>query len=364
MTESSERPDPEQADETPMSRRELRAERDREAPADGAPNQPDDADADDAKKGPGCVKVGCLTLLAMVLITALAVGGFAGYLWWKLDSNVQREALLPGGGNQPTRDKAAGDAKNILLLGSDSLTKNLRDASRADVIQLVHISNDKKSVQVVHFPRDLFVDIPGHGKNKINAAFAYGGTPLLVQTIQNLLDVKIDHAAIIGFEGFAKLTDTVGGVELNVTQRTSKWDVGRHKMNGKEALAFVRERKQLREGDIDRGRNQQRWISAVMAKTLTAGTLTNPAKINRIVDDVTGDGNLSVDNDMNVAGLGFSMRNLRMRNVTFYTAPFSGFGTDKTAGSIDIVDEAKMKSLGTALRKDDFSTYSGEPNSI
>lgn len=328
-----------------------------------------DADGEEPKKKAGCLKVGCLTLLSMALVAVLAVGGFAAYLNWKLDNNIQRSNMIPDSAGQPTRRAEAGDALNILLMGSDSRSTNLTDASRSDVIQLVHISDDRKSVQVIHFPRDLYVSIPGHGKNKINAAYAFGGEQLLILTLQNLLGIKIDHAAQIGFEGFAKLTDTVGGVDLYVSQPYSEgsfgtWDVGWHHMNGQQALGFVRERHQLKEGDIDRGRNQQAWIKAVMAKTLKAGTLLNPVKLNTIVDDLTADKNLRVDQDMPVQSLGFSLRNLRMGNVSFYTAPFTGFGSDPVAGSIDIVDEPKMKELGNAVATDDFSKYTGSANPL
>ena len=101
-----------------------------------------------------------------------------------------------------------------------------------------------------------------------------------------------------------------------------------------------------------------------MAKTLKAGTLLNPVKLNTIVDDLTADKNLRVDQDMPVQSLGFSLRNLRMGNVSFYTAPFTGFGSDPVAGSIDIVDEPKMKELGNAVATDDFSKYTGSANPL
>lgn len=331
-----------------------------------AHDEPDDVE--EPKKKAGCLKVGCLTLLTMFVISALAVGGFAAYLNWKLDNNIQRSDMIPDDAGQPTRKSEAGEALNILLMGSDSRSKDLNDSSRSDVIQLVHISDDRKSVQVIHFPRDLYVSIPGHGKNKINAAYAYGGEKLLILTLQNLLGVKIDHAAQIGFEGFGKLTNTVGGVDVYVPQQYNDgrqtWTVGRHHMDGEQALRFVRQRYQLREGDIDRGRNQQAWIKAVMAKTLKAGTLLNPVKLNKMVDDLTADKNLRVDEDMQVQSIGLSLRNLRMSGVTFYTAPFTGLGSDPRAGSIVIADEAKIKRLGAAVANDDFSNYSASTNPL
>ncbi|KNX39520.1 transcriptional regulator [Luteipulveratus halotolerans] len=302
----------------------------------------------------------------MLLVVALVLAGFALYLNHLLDSNVRRAGLLPSA-SRTAKDPAAGDAVNILLLGSDSRTEDLQDSSRADVIQLVHIDSGRSSAQVIHFPRDLYVDIPGKGKNKINAAFAYGGAPLLVQTLERLLDLRVDHVAQIGFDGFKDLTNTVGGVDVNVEQPTTSggftFTKGVNHMSGDQALAFVRERKQLGAGDIDRGKRQQAWIQALLAKSLSRGTLTNPAKLTSMIDDTTS--NLVVDDTFSTGAmrsLAISLRGLRGGDVTYLTAPFSGFDSVAGVGSIDVVDQERMASLGTALRTDRMSTYDGRAN--
>lgn len=332
------------------------------------------------KKRPGCLKVGCLSLLAMVVVVALAIGGFALYLNHILDNIDRKSGMLPVNGN-PTRLADAGDAQNILLIGTDSREANLQDASRSDVIQLVHLAKGGKSIQIVHFPRDLYVPIPGHGKNKINAAYAFGGPSLLVTTLQNTLGVRIDRVAQIGFPGFAKVTDELGGVDIYVSQAFSEgtanttdgksgfgsWTVGWHHMNGAQALGFVRERHQLAQGDIDRGRNQQQWLSAVMSKLLKPEVLVNPIKVTNITKDLTDNHNMILDDGFSSSYLrdtAFSLRNVRRSDITFFTAPFSGFGSDPVAGSIDIVDEAKMKQLGQHLAHDTMSQYTGTPNPI
>ena len=118
---------------------------------------------------------------------------------------------------------------------------------------------------------------PGRGKDKINAAFAYGGAPLLVQTLQDLVGVPVDHVAIIDFEGFQRMTDAVGGVNVYVEEGSSgggyTFTKGFQQMGGAEALAFVRERKTLSEGDISRGRRQQAFIKALMLKSLSRDVL-------------------------------------------------------------------------------------------
>ncbi|NYG07142.1 LCP family protein required for cell wall assembly [Phycicoccus badiiscoriae] len=305
-------------------------------------------------------------LLALVLL--VVVGGAAGYLLFlnhTLTANVQHKSLLPtpgvsGAAPAPPKKPRAKAAQNILFIGSDARA-GLAGA-RSDVIVLMHISGDRKTVTLVHFPRDLYVSVPGHGKDKINAAFAYGGSPLLVQTLQNLVGVPIDHVALVGFEGFKAMTDAVGGVDVYVEEPSSSggytFSKGYQHMGGAEALTFVREREDLSHGDISRGRRQQAFIKALMLKSLSASVLTNPLRLAQFVE--AGTANLTVDDAFTVSKLrseAFSLRNVRGSDVAFVTAPFTGFGTSPVGGSIDIVDVPGMKALGEALQNDTMSTY-------
>jgi LCP family protein required for cell wall assembly len=310
-------------------------------------------------------------LLAVVLL--VVVGGAAAYVLFlnhTVSKNVKHDALLPtpgvdGATDAPTKNPAAKGAQNILISGSDA--RSGLAGARSDVIVVMHIADDRKTVTLVHYPRDLYVSVPGHGKDKINAAFAYGGSPLLVRTLQDLVGVPIDHVAVIDFEGFKNMTDAVGGVNVYAEEASNSRGFAFHKgfnqMSGAAALAFVRERKQLSEGDISRGRRQQAFIKALMLKSLSKDVLTNPVKLAQFVD--AGTSNLTVDNGFSVAdmrGEAFSMRNLRGKDISFVTAPFTGFGTSPAGASIDVVDEAGMKALGEALQKDAMSTYKDKTN--
>ena len=263
-------------------------------------------------------------------------------------------------GPRPTKSPAAKDAQNFLIIGSDARA-GLAGA-RSDVIVLMHVASDRKTVNLIHFPRDLYVDIPGRSKDKINAAFAYGGAPLLVQTIQGLVGVPVDHVAIIDFEGFKKMTDAVGGVNVYVEESSAgsgyTFTKGYQQMGGTEALAFVRERKDLSEGDISRGRRQQAFIKALMLKSLSKDVLGNPIKLAQFVD--AGTSNLTVDEDFSTGDMrseAVAMRNLRGKDIAFITAPFTGYGTSPVGGSIDILDEPGMAALGEALQNDAMDTY-------
>src|SRR5690606_8825088 len=184
----------------------------------------------------------------------------------------------------PERDPSSGDALNFLVIGTDSRDLSV-ERGRSDVIVLMHINDERDRVDLVHFPRDLFVPIAGTGgSSKINAAYAYGGAPLLVQTLQPLIGVPTDHAAIVDFDSFKAMTDAIGGVDVQVTEAGGGFGVGTYHMNGEEGLRFVRERYSLSQGDISRGERQMQFVKAVMLKALSLETLTNPARLARFVD--------------------------------------------------------------------------------
>ncbi|MFC7486194.1 LCP family protein [Knoellia sp. CPCC 206453] len=304
-----------------------------------------------------------LVVASFVAVTLVGAVGFVVFLDRKAASNITQEDLLPPKSTPTTKDgkpvPLKGVGQNYLIVGADTRPG---DAGRADVIVLAHVPEDKKSVQLIHFPRDLYVSIPGRKKDKINAAYAYGGAPLLVSTLQDLLGVKIDHVAKTDFEGFRRMTDAVGGVRVYAEEASNEGAFqvreGWNNFNGEQALAFVRERHELSEGDISRGRRQQAFIKALMIKTLTPSVIANPITLTKFVNAATS--NLVVDSALNVGTMrseAISLRNLRSGDIVFITAPFTGFGTSPEGGAIDVVDEAGMDALGKGLRTDTMDDY-------
>jgi LCP family protein required for cell wall assembly len=304
-------------------------------------------------------------LAAVALLLVAGVGAFLLFLNQTVSGNITREALLPSG---EQAQALAPDGKpvptdvgtNYLIIGTDARPGDT--ASRSDVIILAHVPEDGSKVYLVHFPRDLYVPIPGRGEDKINAAYAYGGAPLLVQTLQDLLGVRVDHVAKTDFEGFSRMTDAVGGVRVYAEEASTQGELvirqGWNDLDGAEALAFVRERKQLSEGDISRGKRQQAFVKALMLKTLSRETLTSPVTLARFLDAATT--NLVVDEDLSTTAMtreAFRLRGLRSDDIVFVTAPFSGFGRSPSGASIDVLDQAGMEQLGDALRTDDMASY-------
>ncbi|MGO0575448.1 LCP family glycopolymer transferase [Ornithinimicrobium panacihumi] len=258
----------------------------------------------------------------------------------------------------PERATEAGEALNFLIIGSDSRDLSV-ERGRSDVIVLMHINDQRDRVDLIHFPRDTFVPIPGTGgSSKINAAYAYGGAPLLVQTLQQQVNVPIDHVVIVNFESFKAMTDAIGGVDVNVTQAGGGFSTGVQHMNGEQGLRFVRERYSLSQGDISRGERQMQFIKGIITKALSRETLTNPGRIAGFVDAATT--NLTVDEDLRVGDmrdLGFSMRNVRGGDIHFWSGPWCGIADHPVAGSIILKADAQMARLAEALRSDSMSGY-------
>lgn len=327
-----------------------------------------------------------VTLIVAGVVIALVVGTAAGYLLYlnhTVSSNITHEALVPGPGEvlldedgapildesgqpveataAPERDPASGEALNFLVIGTDSRDISL-ERGRSDVIMLMHVASDRQSVHLVHFPRDLFVEIPGQTQNnKINAAYALGGAPLLIQTVQPLIGVPIDHVVIVNFDSFKEMTDAIGGVEVQVTEASPGFPEGLMHMDGETGLEFVRERMSLSQGDITRGQRQQAFIRAVMLKGLSGDTLTNPVRLANFVDAATT--NLVVDEALEVGvmrDLAFSMRNVRGGDISFVTAPWSGIDMDAWAGSIVLPHEEQFEVLRRHLRSDTMGDYVDE----
>lgn len=245
---------------------------------------------------------------------------------------------------------------NVLLMGSDMRPEDDVNQSRTDTIMVAHISEEWDSVQLVSLPRDLWVQIPGQGEGRINSTFQYGGPPKAVETVETLLNIKIDHAAMIDFNGFADLTTALGGITIdNPAEFTTFYDnihypAGEITLQGEEALHYVRERKSLPNSDLSRVENQQRVVKASVAELISAGTLTSPNRINSILDTLLK--YVSVDEDLTSSQLvqyAVSARNLRPENITSFTAPVGdGFTTSAGAQVLD-VDEQGLNELRAAF---------------
>jgi LCP family protein required for cell wall assembly len=306
-----------------------------------------------------------ITLLVLALLGGIGALGIGFYLH-SVESSIDRvEAFedVP----QAARPAKAAEAKgaiNMLILGSDSRDPDSTSGSRSDTIIVAHVARNHSSAQLIAIPRDTWLHIPrsadgrhGDTKAKINAAYAWGGIPLMVQTVEEYTSVRIDHVAIIDFAGFQKIVDALGGIDIDVEQNFTsihppyrKFTKGREHMDGAMALDYSRQRKQFADGDFARIRHQQQVIKAILDKAASASLLTNPGKLNGFLRS-TADA-VAVDKSLNIFDTAMDLRGIRSGNLTFLTNPTTGTGRVGTE-SVVFDDPAKAKTLYDAVRRDD-----------
>jgi LCP family protein required for cell wall assembly len=315
----------------------------------------------------------------------LVLGGTAYGAYRYYDSRITRIAL-PALGSTTSGAAATADVSTgewFLLAGSD--TRSISDGAsfqsastatavtgeRADTVMLVHLPAGSAKATIMSFPRDSYVTIPSYtspsGKTtaahqaKLNEAFALGGANLLVSTIEALTGLQVDHYLQVDFDGFRDIVDAVGGVTLCVgtTRRdTDSGDMltaGVHaNVTGAVALAFVRDRKGLAAGDLARIQDQQYFLSQLLHKVLSAGTLTNPARLTSLLSAATAA--LTVDSDFGLAqfkALATHLSSLNPSRVTFVTLPITTADGRRTihglSQSVVLLDETKLPAAFAAL---------------
>ena len=263
------------------------------------------------------------------LLVALVVGlGIWAYVLVAGLDDVQRfEVDLPRDGSRPA---AAPDpeAETILLAGVDNgqrddLQEMLASgdwtpgAFRSDAIMVLHLPADRRRASLVSIPRDSWVPVEGYGDQKINAAFSYGGPSLLAQTVEDVIDVRLDHVMVVDWAGFRGITEAVGGVEL-----------GGEQLGPEEALAYVRERKTLPNGDFDRVERQREYLLGVLGSLREQDVWSSPVTLTRTVNSL--DDFVSVDSSLGnreLIDLGWSSRDISPSQLRTLTAPHNGTGT-------------------------------------
>jgi LCP family protein required for cell wall assembly len=304
-----------------------------------------------------------LVSVAVALGLVLVAGGiYAIVIDRSITRNISREDTLPGddASASPRPTVNVTGTLNYVLLGSDSRDAANSGDGRSDTIMVVHLNKVRSHAYIISFPRDMWVDIPGYGQDKINAAFTLGGPKLTVRTLEALTDVRMNHVLMIDFEGFIELTDELGGIEVtNKTGFTShgyEYPKGKITIAGEKALWFVRERKSLPGGDLDRAENQRKVIQAIVRKGLSADVVSDPARFTAFIGGLAK--HLTVDQSLSDAEIRSTALSLRLtaNNITLMQAPLAGFSTIN-GQSVDIVDDVKLAELSKALKDDTVAAY-------
>ena len=227
---------------------------------------------------------------------------------------------------------------------------------------LMHIPADGKGVYIISIMRDTWVNIPGYGPAKINAALNYGGISLQVATVENLVGVKIDHVAEIEFEGFKSLVNAIGGVDVQVpfafTSNVWTFTPGLMHLNGSGALSFVRERYSFADGDYQRVRNQRAFLRGLYSTMKAKGALSNVASFQSSIESLTD--YMRVDQGLNAAQIAqiaapvLTSGDTTMRMTTL---PNAGPGWSYDGQSIIFVDQAANAQLAHALQHDTMDQF-------
>ncbi|HSU46480.1 MAG TPA: LCP family protein [Arthrobacter sp.] len=260
-------------------------------------------------------------------------------------------------------------AMNVLVIGSDSRenaraqaahTAETGEASdqRSDALMLVHVPADRHTLYVISIMRDLWVDVPGVGGSKINAALQYGGVDLTTQTVQQLLGITIDHTLMLDFNGFKALTDGLGGIDVNVPfafqstiETQHAFTQGINHLDGQAALEFSRERYAFTDGDYQRVQDQRIMLRAILARLTGGGALNDVNAVRSLVDFASCC--LTVDkgfDPVQAAILAYSLRNLDVNAIGTMTLPTAGTGM--AAGqSVVFPDYGGINAVAAALRE-------------
>jgi LCP family protein required for cell wall assembly len=301
-----------------------------------------------------------LILLVLFILWLVAVPGYA----W---TQVARVDAAPSG-----KRPADQPGKTFLLVGSDSRTglskaeqKRLGTGDiagrRTDTIMLVYLPVGGKPA-LISVPRDSYVDIPRSGKNRINAAYAFGGPELLVQTVEQNTGLRMDGYMEIGFGGFVNVIDALGGIRMclprAIEDRDSHLDLpkGCQTLSGPEALGYVRMRKADPRGDLGRVERQREMLAAVVDKAASPATVLNPVRYwnfcNASADAIKLGRDTSLPETLLLA---LAMKQISGGDGLTLTVPISSAGASTPVGSAVLWDTAKSKAMFSDIARGDTS---------
>src|SRR5579863_6356196 len=296
-----------------------------------------------------------IALIIGTVVVVLIAGTVGTYFW--LNGKLNKTVALPA-----TALTSAGT--NWLITGSDSragLSRTERDALHvgsdqgtlnSDSIMLLHLGSGRPVL--ISIPRDSYVEIPGHGRNKMNAALAFGGANLLIQTVENATGLKIDHYMGIGFGGLVAVVNQIGGVQICLKTAIDDsysgvhLSAGCHNLNGTQALAFVRDRHSFATEDLQRIQDQRAFLSALLKKATSPGVYLNP--FTALPFGSTAAGSMSVDTGTSLLDLVHAASALR--NPETGTVPIADSNYYTSAGDTVRWNTTLATKLFSALKTD------------
>ena len=328
------------------------------------------------RRGHAAVYVGRVLAAGLSVALLLTFGTY----WWKyhaFSAGLNRLNVISGTHSSHDID---GKAQNLLIVGNDDRQTATnaelaqlhtgRDGGslNTDTMMIVHVPADGTKATLISLPRDSYVDIPGFGQAKLNSAYVdgynntagsvntkrAGGAKVLINTVQNLTGLTVDHFVQVDLLGFYRISNAIGGVDVNMCAAVTDAGSGvnLHKgvniIKGTQALAFVRQRYNFPNGlgDLDRVERQRYFLTAAFRKLTSGGVLLNPIKLQNLLNAIRS--SLYMDSTLDPLGLARQMQNLSANNIVGKTIPTDGFANN-AAGSVVVVNPAQVRSFVNAL---------------
>ena len=312
----------------------------------------------------------------LVVAAVLVVGWMAFMIWVPFHAwaGVQRVDASPAG-DRP----AASKGYDYVLVGSDSRegltvaqqkalhtgSTKVAEGKRTDSIILVHVPSGEGKPALISLPRDSYVPIPGHGHNKINAAYTLGGPNLLVKTIEQVTNLRIDGYVEIGFGGFASVVDSLNGVDICVARAMDdrragiNLKAGCQTLDGPNALGYVRARYSDPLGDIGRAQRQRQFLSAIMHKALSPSTVFIPWRYYEFATSAGAGLTVGQDTTLrDVTRVLQAMRSVSNGQGLSLTVPVSNTSLSTDVGSAVKWDTPKAAELFNTIKNDEPLTVS------
>ncbi|MGL5405985.1 MAG: LCP family protein [Propionibacteriaceae bacterium] len=302
------------------------------------------------------------------LVIVGVVGAVAVRAHIALNGIQRQDNYLPDEQSRPA--PIEGPLAFVLIGNDESNLPDRQEGSRSDSLMVAYIPEDRKHVYLVSIPRDLWVEVPNRGYSKINAAYDEGGTAGTVTVVEKIFGVRMNHVGVINFQGFLELMDVLGGVDvynsfrsenyLNETdaEPTYIYEEGMIHLEGDQGLAYVRQRKNLPNGDLDRTARQRAVIQAIIAKALSKGVLTNPVVMDDFLTKVTKV--VKVDNKLTnseIIGIAAGMKISSKDDIRTSMLPIAGYDTSNDGQSINVPDLNEIDELSQAMRTGSMDSW-------
>ena len=301
------------------------------------------------------------TLLGLILL--VIAGGGGSYLWFRSQVHASNQRVDPAvkqvEGTVPSSTAvsvsvpvpASPSAMNIVVLGTDKRANETGDSGRSDTLMVVHVDPDQNYLSILSIPRDLRVDVPGYGKQKINSAYAYGGAALTIKTVSQLTGMAIGRYVEVDFNAFKDITDSLGGVYVDVDRRyyndNPTWELiklapGYQLLKGDNALGYVRYRHDLNM-DFGRMERQQRFLAAAREQAMGWNLpFKLPGLVSALFKNISTD--LGANYVLKLANWGVKLNGDRIRQVSLIGTP-EQIGT----GSYVVATNAELAAAVTKL---------------